>query len=227
MYPVFHRLKAIDQGVAFLVFSKAFDSVSHSLLICELDQYDIKGPLLHWFTSYLYERQQRVVIDGKHSNWLPVTSGIPQGSLLGPALFVLFINGMPCAVSDNTTLALFADDSKCFRTIRSPLDCAQFQTDIDTLVEWSYAWKLTFNFDKCSLCTVTKKRNPTIYDDKMNNRIIKRVLSQKDLGIVIISDANFKEHIYSQVSKANKMLGFIRRTLNSRRDQFVKQSALI
>ena len=124
-------------------------------------------------------------------------------------------------MSDNTTSALFADDAKCFRTIRSPLDCAQFQRDIDTLVEWSYAWKLAFNFDKCSLCTVTKKRNPTIYDYKMNNKIIKRVLSQKDLGIVITSDANFKEHIYSQVSKANKMLGFIRRTLNSRSDQFL------
>ena len=109
--------------------------------------------------SVWYERQQPVVIDGKHSNWLPVTSGIPQGSLLGPALFVLFINDMPSAVSDNTTFALFADDAKCFRTMRSSLDCAQFQRDIDTLVEWSYAWKLAFNFDKCSLCTVTKKRN--------------------------------------------------------------------
>ena len=221
-----HRLtKAIDQGyqtdVTFLDFSRAFDSVSHSLLICKLDHNGIKGHLLRWFTSYLYERHQRVVIDGKHSNWLPVTSGIPQGSLLGTALFVLFINDMPSAVSDNTTLALFADDAKCFRTIRSPLDCGQFQRDIDTLVEWSYAWKLAFNFDQCSLCTVTKKRNPTIYDYKMNNKIIKRVLSQKDLSIVITSDANFKEHIYSQVSKANKMLGFIRRTLNSRSDQFL------
>jgi len=101
-------------------------------------------------------------------------------------------------------VAFNVDDAKCFRTIISPLDCAQFQRDIDTFVEWSYSWKLAFNFDKCSLCTVTKKRNPTIYDYKMNNKTIKRVLSQKDFDIVITSDANFKEHIYSQVSKANK-----------------------
>ena len=92
-----HRItSAIDQGVqtdvAFLDFSKAFDSVSHPHLISKLDQIGIKGPLLQWFTSYLDNRVQRVVIDCKNSLWLPVTSGVPQVSLLGPALFVLFIN---------------------------------------------------------------------------------------------------------------------------------------
>ena len=79
----------------------------------------IKGPLLHWFFSYLDKRLQPVVIDGKSCDWLPVSSGVPQGSLLGPALFVLFTNDMPNALSHSSTLALFADDAKCFRTIRS------------------------------------------------------------------------------------------------------------
>ena len=132
---------AIDQGVqtdvAFLDFSKAFDSVLHPHLISKRDQIGIKGPLLQWFTSYLDNREQRVVIDGKNPEWLPVTSGVPQGSPLVPALFVLFINDMPCAVSQCSTLALFADDGKCFRTIRSARDCVPFQGDIDNLVDWS------------------------------------------------------------------------------------------
>ena len=164
---------------------------------------------------------QRVVIDGKNSEWLPVTSGVPQGSLLGPALFVLFINDMPCAVSQCSTLALFADDAKCFRTIRSASDCVLFQGDIDNLVDWSDVWKMAFNMDKCSLCTITRKRNPIIYDYNMRGKALKRVEAQRDLGVLITCDARFNEHIYAQVNKANKMLGFIRRSLSSRSDQFL------
>ena len=148
---------SIDQstqtGIAFLDFSKVFDSVSLSHLIRRLDQSGIKGPLLQWLTSYLTDRLQRVVIDDIHAGWLSVTSGVLQGSLLGPALFSLFINGMPRALSHSSTLALFADDAKCFHTIRSVSDC-----------EWSDEGKLVFNSDKCSLCSVTRKRKPITYD---------------------------------------------------------------
>ena len=106
-----------------------------------------------------------MVIDGKNSECLPLTSGVPQGSLLGPALLVLFINHMPCAESQRGTLALFADDAKCFCTIRSASNCVVlFQGDIDNLVDWSDVWKMAFNMDKCSLCTIMRKCNPIIYD---------------------------------------------------------------
>ena len=131
---------------------------------------------------------------------------------------MVFINDMPLSVSDDTTLALFADDAKCLYTIRSVSDCAQLQSDIDTLVEWRHIWKMSFNFKKCSLCTVARKFEPIIFDYKMGRQKMKQVQNQKDLGIMISSNTGFKEHIYSQVSKANKMLGFIRCTLNSRSD---------
>ena len=128
---------------------------------------------------------------------------------------------MPCAVSQTSTLALFADDAKCFRTIRSASDCVLFQGDIDNLVDWSDVWKMAFNMDKCSLCTITRKRNPIIYDYNMTGKALKRVEAQRDLGVLITCEARFNEHIYAQVNKANKMLGFIRRSLSSRSDQFL------
>ena len=214
---VHQMVRTIDHGeqtdVAFLDFSKAFDSVSHAHLIRKLDQSGIKGPLLHWFTSYLGNRLQRVVIDGKSSDWLPVTSGVPQGSLLGPALFVLFINDMPSVLSYSSILALFADDVKCFRAIKSHTDCALLQGDIDKLVDWSDNWKLAFNINKCSLCTVTTKRNPIISNYKMGGKILSRVGAQRDLGVLMSDTASFSDHIHAQVNKANKMLGFIRRTI--------------
>ena len=155
-----------------------------------------------------------MVIDGKSSDWLPVTSGVPQGSILGPALFVLFINDMPNVLSHSSTLALFADDAKCFRAIRSYTDCALLQDDIDKLVDWSNNWKLDFNVDKCSLCTVSRKRNPIICNYNMGGKVLNRVGAQRDLGVLMSDTANFSDHIHAQVNKANKMLGFIRRTIN-------------
>ncbi|CAB4043417.1 Hypothetical predicted protein, partial [Paramuricea clavata] len=156
--------KSIDEkgqtDIAFLDFSKAFDSVSHLSMMDKLYAAGIRGSLLKWFGSYLHDRKQRVVLDGKCSEWLDVTSGVPQGSILGPALFVLFINDMPDVISESGTLALFADDAKCLRTINSDADCVALQRDLNNLTTWSAEWKLPFNIDKCTISTVTTKRNP-------------------------------------------------------------------
>lgn len=131
---VLHHLgKVLDCSgqidVLYLDFSKVFDSVPHNLLLYKLNQYGINGGLLNWFSSYLIGRRQRVIIESSFSDWLPVVSGVPQGSILGPFLFLLYINDLPSMVSPDSTLALFADDSKCFRSIKALDDCLEFQDD--------------------------------------------------------------------------------------------------
>jgi hypothetical protein len=105
-----------------LNFAKAFVSVDHSILLGKLKASGVSGRLLDWFSNYLNNRRQRVVVDGVASQWTPVTSGVPQGSILGPMLFVIFINDVPKVVENRTTSALFANDTKVYRTITSVSD---------------------------------------------------------------------------------------------------------
>ena len=122
--------------VLYLDFSKAFDPVRHNLLLYKLNQYGINGSLLNWFSSYLMGRRQRIVIESSFSDWLPVVSRIPQGSILGPFLFLLYINDLPSIVSPESTLALFADNSKCFRSIKALDDCLEFQDYVSAIKSW-------------------------------------------------------------------------------------------
>ena len=132
--------KHLDEGkqtdMIFLDFSKTFYSVDHNMLIHKLHKLGFSGELLLWISDYLKDRSQRVVLDGVSSDIVPVTSGVPQGSILGPLLFILFINDMPdCA--EHSILSLFADDAKCFRKINNVDDCERLQHDLNSLYEWS------------------------------------------------------------------------------------------
>lgn len=138
MLYVLHHLQVLDCcgqiDVLYLDFSKAFDSVPHNLLLYPLNQYGINGSLLNWFSSYLMGRRQRVVIiESSFSDWLPVVPGVPQGSIFGPFLFLLYINDLPSIVSPEPSLALFADDSKCFRSTKALGDCLEFQDDVSAI----------------------------------------------------------------------------------------------
>ena len=121
---------------------------------------------------------------------------------------------MPSVLSHSSTLALLADDAKCFCAITSHTDCALLQDDIDKLVDWSDNWKLAFNIEKCSLCTITRKHNPIICNYKMGGKIVGRVGAQRDPGVLMSDTASFSDHIHAQVNKANKMLGFIHCTIS-------------
>ena len=118
--------RKLESDIIYLDFSKAFDSVCPAKLVLKLKKFGIDDPLLAWFYSYLTGRRQRVVINGTFSNWTGVGSGVPQGSLLGSILFLLFVNDMPNVIN-SATLAMFADDSRCYRIINNDADFSKLQ----------------------------------------------------------------------------------------------------
>lgn len=129
-----HLSKALDAGyqvdAVFLDFSKAFDKVSYDILLHKLCNFGVSGCLLNWCRDYLSNRDQRVVVDGVSSDWRPISSGVPQGSLLGPLFFMMFINDMPDVVSPTSLVALYADDCKTSRVIQHPCDHESLQDDL-------------------------------------------------------------------------------------------------
>ena len=144
---------AVDSGfgvdVIYLDYSKAFDSVPHLRLISKLQSYGINGNLLTWIKNFLIGRQQRVVLNGSSSRWVNVTSGVPQGSVLGPLLFILYVNDITDGLQ--STLEMFADDSKLYRIIQTPQDVNILQEDLNFISNWSRLWLLKFNTLKCTV----------------------------------------------------------------------------
>ena len=140
-----------DQGIPwdtiYMDFAKAFDRVPHNRLIAKARSLGIRGNLLKWIANFLEDRKQRVVLGNSASSWAKVTSGIPQGSVLGPILFVIYINDLPNEVK--SYIKIFADDTKIFRAIRSMSDIQGLQADINKLIAWSLKWQLHFNNNKC------------------------------------------------------------------------------
>ena len=143
--------KCHQTDLILLDFSKAFDCVPHQRLLHKLQYYGISGPTLYWVKSFLSNRTQHVSINGSHSALANVTSGVPQGSVLGPVLFLLYINDITNQIQSN--IRLFADNSIVYREIRSPADHHILQTDIQKLTDWSNKWQMNFNTSKCHLLT--------------------------------------------------------------------------
>ena len=143
--------------LAILDFSKAFDVVPYARLLYKLELYGIKGATLRWISSFLHERTQRVVVDDQTSDEAPVTSGVPQGSVLGPILFLVYINNMPEYIK--FSCRLFADDSIIYRVIQGLQDCATLRDDLDRLHQWELDWGMSFNPSKCNIMNVSKSLN--------------------------------------------------------------------
>ena len=189
-------------------FSKAFDTVPHKRLSMKMKAYGIKGKHLKWIEEFLTGRQQVVRVNGEISQSKPVISGIPQGSVLGPLLLILYINDLPDTVQSN--ILLFADDTKIFNKVSSFEDATKHQNDINVLNEWSDKWLLRFNTDKCHVLTLGKFDNImythryTLYDDELDH-----IFEEKDLGVIIDMELTFAEHIAAKVKKANGIMGLI------------------
>ena len=197
----------------FLDFAKAFDKVSHPHLLLKLQHHGINGQLLDWITDFLTTRRQRVIIDGHSSGWSEVTSGVPQGSILGPLLSLVYINDFPLAVKCNC--GLFADDSILHRKVASVSDFEELQTDLYSAYDWCNSWLVTLKSEKSKVLHLSKSKDPRHHEYWLSDKPLSAVDHHKHLGVWLESSLSWDYHINYICAKANKVLGLIRRTFGS------------
>ena len=191
----------------YLDLAKAFDKVAHQRLPKKISSYGIKAALLSWISSLLLDRRQCVSLKGSSSTWKPIDSGVPQGSVLGPILFIMYVNDIPDIVKSNVWI--FADDTKLFTTTDKTIT---LQEDLDNLIKWGELWELTFNVIKCKV--IHYGQNNPESDYIMNDKKLESVDEECDLGVNFTRELKFSQHIAKKVNKANSMLALIKEHLN-------------
>ena len=189
----------------YVDYRKAFDAVPHQRLIAKLKTYGISGKLLEWIKTFLSGRSQQVVINGVCSDEAPVPSGVPQGSVLGPLLFVIYVNDMPDVTE--SPMKVFADDTKIYQV---SAESSKLQADIDRILEWSKKWQLPFNDTKCQVLHIGSANPFQTY--KMQERNLEVTLSEKDLGVQMDQDLKFRKQAAAAISKASKIMGVIKKS---------------
>ncbi|OWF50811.1 RNA-directed DNA polymerase from transposon BS [Mizuhopecten yessoensis] len=206
---------ALDNGkeirMVFCDISKAFDRVWHKGLLCKLSSYGIRNSLLVWFENYLSDRKQRVVINGKNSNWLNVKAGVPQGSILGPLLFLIYINDI---VKDiQAKIKLFADDTSLYVTVDIPRVSADIlNSDLNKFHNWSQRWLVNFNPSKTETLLISRKTIKPFHPPlNMNNTNISEVATHKHLGIFLSGNGHWNEHISYLISKISPKINILRK----------------
>ena len=205
--------KSLQTDMVVLDFSKAFDRVPHRRLLWKQHHYGIRGNTNQWITSFLLGRTQRVTVEGCSSDSVPDVSGVPQGSVLGPLLFLLFINDLPDKIISKTRL--FADDCIVYRPIYILSDCAILKQDLNALAEWESKCGKEFHPLKCSVLRVSRSRSPISHLYKLKGHILTTENTTKYMGFDLQTTLSWKTHIDRISKKTNSMLGFLRSNLRS------------
>lgn len=206
----------------YVDFEKAFDKVPHTLTIKKLRKMGLPGWIVAWLHSYLTSRTGFVNLRVSRSNTFAIPSGVPQGSHLGPLIFILFVNELNILTGSCTLM--YADDLKLYRTVKSYLDCLALQVDLDTLMRWCDRNGMTAHAKKCKVLSFSRSRNPIIADYCMNGQRLDRVDSIKDLGVVVDNKMRFNQHIALTTAKAFAMLGFLKRNTTQFDDFYTLKS---
>ena len=205
------KLRIRNIYVVYLDYRKAFDSVPHERLLNKIYAYGIRGKLNTWIRNFLLGRTQKVVVEGSVSSLAQVSSGIPQGSVLGSLLFLIYVNDLPDQIK--STVKLFADDTKVYRAIKTEEDRTILQADLQAMMTWSNKWQLPFNTAKCKVMYLGKYNLGTTYTFNVGQvqTDLEKVIAESDLGVKFDNKLSFTDHISEITSKANQRIGLIRR----------------
>ena len=217
--------KAFDYNIQMdgilLDLSKAFDKVSHTRLALKLEHYGVRGNNLRWIQCFLSDRIQKVVLNGKQSEMIPVTSGVPQGTILRPLLFLVHINDLPDKVRYSTA-CLLADDCLLYCNVKRPQDLHSLQEDLNSLQAWEKDWQMAFNPSKCQTIHFTRKR-PMILDYTIRDHVLETDESTTYLGAKLHATASWSPHCSTTSKKAECTRAFLQRNLASTPHPIKKQ----
>ena len=191
-----------------LDLAKVFDKVPHKRLLSKLTSYWITGNTHNGITFFLSNRKQRVSVSGALSDITDVTSGVPQGSVLGRILFLLYINDINENVQ--SSIRLYADDSIIYRKINSNIDYQILQTDLNQLEKWSDKWQMQFNISKCVQLPITNKTKPSSHQYSLFGHPLSKLASHSYLGVKLDSKLSWAKHITEVTSKSSKVLGMVK-----------------
>ena len=205
--------KAVDDGlsmdVMYLDLAKAFDKVPHERLSRKLTSHGIEGEVRQWLENWLKGRQQRVCIDGHSSTWTNVVSGVPQGSVIVPILFLIYINDLDLGVENE--ILKFADDTKLYGIVTNETEAKTLQTDLNRLTMWTDHWQIKFNIDKCKVMHIGSSN--IVYGYEMNGHVLQKVDSENDLGVIVSSDLKVSDQCVKAYAKTSRALGLISRNI--------------